>query len=108
MRFVNRLARGTLIEASLALIVRAMEEKSLIRSFLRMRCLIAAICILALTICIVYVPMISSIQKGISDVNGGTLLLAAESDADKGSGDEGDTKDEVPGIDRIGASVCYG
>jgi hypothetical protein len=73
-----------------------------------MRHLIAAICILALTICIAYVPMISSIQKEISGVHGGALLLAAEDEADKANGEDGDKKDEVPGIDRIAASVCYG
>lgn len=72
-----------------------------------MRRLMAAICILALTICIAYVPMISSLQKGISGVNGATLLLAAEDDKSNGDKDE-EKKDEVPGIDRIAASVCYG
>jgi hypothetical protein len=53
--------------------------------------------------------MISSIQKGISGMHGGALLLAAEDEADKAKGDQGDEKkDEVPGIDRIAASVCYG
>ncbi|MGO9122718.1 MAG: hypothetical protein ACLQPD_34510 [Desulfomonilaceae bacterium] len=73
-----------------------------------MRRLIVAICILTLTICIAYVPMVCSIQKRFSGMNAGTLLLAAENEADKGSGGDGDKKDEVPGIDRIAASVCYG
>jgi hypothetical protein len=74
-----------------------------------MRRVIIIICILTLTICIGYLPMISSIQKGISGMHGGALLLAAEDEADKAKGDQGDEKkDEVPGIDRIAASVCYG
>jgi len=67
------------------------------------------ICILTLTICIGYLPTISAVQKGISGAHVGALLLAAEDDANKASGDQGDEKkDEVPGIDRIAASVCYG
>ena len=74
-----------------------------------MRQVTIVICILTLTICIGYLPMISAVQKGISGMHVGALLLAAEDEASKANGDQGDEKkDEVPGIDRIAASVCYG
>jgi hypothetical protein len=74
-----------------------------------MRPFITTICILTLITSIGCLPMISSIQKGISGMHVKALLLAAEDEASKANGDQGEEKkDEVPGIDRIACCVCYG
>ena len=73
------------------------------------RLVITSICILTLITVINYLPATYAVQIVTSEINGAPLLLAAGDEADEAKGDQGDEKkDEVPGIDRIAASVCYG
>jgi hypothetical protein len=70
---------------------------------------IIKICILTLIASIGYLPLISAVHTSVSGGAGESLLLLAADEAKEPSGDQGEEKkDEVPGIDRIAASVCYG
>jgi len=74
-----------------------------------MRRFIIKICILTLIASIGYLPLISAVHTPISGGAGASLLLLAADEAKEPNGDQSEEKkDEVPGIDRIAASVCYG
>ena len=74
------------------------------------RLIVSSMCILTLIIGIGYLPGNSSSKTLTAHTAGGLVLLAAADEAAEAGGDEKGEKseDEVPGIDRIASSVCYG
>jgi hypothetical protein len=74
------------------------------------RLIVSSICILTLIIGIGYLPANSPSKVLTAHADGGLVLLVAADEATETGGDEKGEKseDQVPGIDRIASSVCYG
>jgi hypothetical protein len=70
------------------------------------RLVVTTICILTLMIGAGYLPAKCPIKILTAGANGGLVLLAAADEAEEAGEDK--QEDEVPGIDRIACSVCYG
>jgi hypothetical protein len=74
------------------------------------RLIVSSMCILTLVIGIGYLSPNSPSKILTAHIDGGLVLLAAADESTEAGGDEKGEKseDEVPGIDRIACSVCYG
>jgi hypothetical protein len=74
------------------------------------RLIVSSMCILTLVIGIGYLPANSPSKILTAHTDVGLVLLAAADESTEAAGDEKGEKseDEVPGIDRIASSVCYG
>ena len=73
------------------------------------RLVVTLISVMALIIGIGYLTGTYAVQPATPVDLGATLLLSAADEAEEAAGGEEDKKeDEVPGIDRIASSVCYG
>lgn len=73
-----------------------------------MRLVVTSIFIMALIVGVGYLPRTYAVQTTTPADLAAPLLLSAADDAEEAGGDEEKKGDEVPGIDRIASSVCYG